>query len=147
MKKNSWWAKKSRALGKSSSFCLSSEQIGKHCFLKIKGGYQDNEQQSTLTGLHPPFLWLITHGREGKTGHSKENWHWWYLKFNWTCRNLPKYSVVSGGVISFCSNRVKYTTFLPSVTGSCETAFRFVICLYSLCLGKGTSEGLKDQVC
>lgn len=35
--KNSWWAKKSRALGKTSSSCSTLEQIWKCCFLKIKG--------------------------------------------------------------------------------------------------------------
>lgn len=53
---------------------------------------------------------------------------------------------MSDGVINACSNLVEYTTLLPYVTGSCETIFRFVICLQGLCLGKGTIEGLKAQV-
>lgn len=77
-------------------------------------------------------------------GHSGKSWHWWYLECNWTYSNLL--STMQDGVISSYSNLVKYTALLLCVTGSCETAFRFVICLHSLCLGKGTTEGLKARV-
>lgn len=53
---------------------------------------------------------------------------------------------MSDGAISFCAYLLKYTTLQLHVTGSCETDFRFVICLSSLPLRKGTVEGLKGQV-
>lgn len=128
-KPKSWWAKKSRALGKTSSF-------------------SSLEQMKTLLSENQGAI---------RTGSSKANWQaaptlpvadkWWergqnvlqwYLKFHWTYRNRPSTVKMSDGVINLCSHLVKYTILLLYVRGSCETAFRFVICLHSLCLGKDT---------
>lgn len=80
--KNSW-----RALGKTSSFCSNLEQIGKHCFLKIKG--LPGQRAAKPSGRAAPTLPVADNcRREDKTAHSEESGHWWYLKFNWTCRNL-----------------------------------------------------------
>lgn len=58
------------------------------------------------------------------------------VQFNWPHGNLARTVKVHVGVINLCSNPVKYAAQLLCVRGSCETAFRFVICLHSLCLGK-----------
>lgn len=79
-------------------------------------------------------------------GPSEEDWHSGCLKLNWTYRDLLRSMSVSDGAISFCTYLVKYSTLQLHVTGSCETAFCFVICLPSLPLRKGTVEGLKGQV-
>lgn len=78
-------------------------------------------------------------------GHNEKSWHLVAFEIQLYLQKCSEYSE-SDGVINLCSNLVKYTTLQLYVTGSCETAFRFVIYLHSLCLGKGAIEGLNAQV-
>ena len=119
---NDPWADQIRAFRQDQLFLL---KFGAN----MKTLLSENGEVTGTVSTKAPW-WACTHpscGKEGRTGPREEDWHSGCLKLSWTYRNLLRSVQVSDGAISFCTYLVKYSTLQFHVTGSCETAFRFVI--------------------